>query len=64
MKKEEGRRKKEEGRGGDGEMGRLGELPITNYQLPITNYQLPITISETWKILLTTHRRKYPPICT
>ncbi|WP_449420042.1 hypothetical protein [Phormidium nigroviride] len=43
--KEEGRRKKEEGRGGD--WGRIfTQLPITNYQLPITNYQLPITRSR------------------
>ncbi|WP_293252561.1 MULTISPECIES: phenylacetate--CoA ligase family protein [unclassified Microcoleus] len=44
--KEEGRRKKEEGRGGDGEMGRWGEFIITNSELPITNYQLPITNSQ------------------
>ncbi|NJR22156.1 MAG: hypothetical protein HC786_08310 [Richelia sp. CSU_2_1] len=25
---------------GDWERGRVGELPITNYQLPIPNYQL------------------------
>ncbi|MGL5063187.1 MAG: phenylacetate--CoA ligase family protein [Microcoleus sp.] len=44
--KEEGRRKKEEGRWGDGEMGRWGEFPITNSELPITNYQLPIPHSQ------------------
>ncbi|NJM63350.1 MAG: hypothetical protein HC849_29355 [Oscillatoriales cyanobacterium RU_3_3] len=38
--KQEGRGNKEEGRGGEGNRERVGELPITNSPLPIPNSQL------------------------